>query len=168
MRQLLTFAIAMSISSIFSHAQPLTPGTQAPDITAPDQDAKEVRFADVYSNGLTLVYFYPKADTPGCTAQACSLRDSFAGLQSEGVTILGVSGDSPEGQKKFREKYGIPFTLISDSKSEVAAVFGVPTTLGIPSRQSFIIKDGKIAWATPKARTKDAAVEVQEALNSLK
>ncbi|MCX7869935.1 MAG: peroxiredoxin, partial [Terrimicrobiaceae bacterium] len=104
---------------------------------------------------------------PGCTAQACSLRDAMSELEGRGLRILGVSGDSPEGQKKFKEKHNIPFTLISDKQGEVAKAFGVPTMMGIPARQSFLIKDGKVAWVTTKAKTGDHASEVKEALAKL-
>jgi thioredoxin-dependent peroxiredoxin len=161
-------AAIMSLFSLLSHAAPLETGAPAPDVTASDQDGREVRFADVYSKGITLVYFYPKADTPGCTAQACSLRDAFAGLESDGVTILGVSGDSPDAQKKFREKHGIPFALIADTEGKVAGAFGVPRMMGLPGRQSFLIKDGTIRWTTPKAKTRDHAEEVAAAIAALR
>jgi len=167
MRKILLYSAAMSLFSLFSHASPLTVGSPAPSVSAPDENDATVNFDEVYAKGLTLVYFYPKADTPGCTKQACSLRDSFAGLTANGLTILGVSGDSPAGQKKFKEKYQIPFTLISDSQGKVSGAFGVPSIASIPARQSFIIKDGKIAWTTPKAQTADHAAEVQAALDAL-
>lgn len=168
MRKILLYSAAMSLFSLFSHASPLTEGSPAPSVSAPDENDVTVNFEEVYAKGLTLVYFYPKADTPGCTKQACSLRDSFAGLTADGLTILGVSGDSPANQKKFKEKYEIPFTLISDSHGKVSSAFGVPAIANIPARQSFIIKDGKIAWTTPKAKTADHAAEVQAALDALK
>ncbi len=145
-------------------------GAPAPVITATDQDGKPVAFQDVYAKGITLVYFYPKADTPGCTAQACSLRDSFADLQGENLQILGVSRDTPDAQKKFREKYQLPFALIADKDGKVAMAFGVPRMMGLPisSRQSFLIKDGKIAWVSLQAKTRDHAGEVQAALDALK
>jgi len=149
-------------------ADPLEVGAAAPDLKATDQDGKAVNFADVYKDGTTLVYFYPKADTPGCTAQACSLRDSYTDLEKEDLTILGVSADSPESQKKFQEKYEIPFTLIADEDGKVAEAFGVPSKMGkFHSRQSFIIKDGKIVWTSLKAQTKGAAEEVQKALDNI-
>jgi len=145
-------------------------GAPAPQVTATDQNGKPVVFQDVYAKGTTLVYFYPKADTPGCTAQACSLRDAFATLKGDNLQILGVSRDTPEAQKKFQEKYQLPFPLIADQDGKVAAAFGVPGIMGMPvsSRQSFLIKDGKIVWSSPKAKTKEHAAEVQAALDSLK
>jgi thioredoxin-dependent peroxiredoxin len=149
-------------------AEPLAVGSKAPMITAKNQDGAPVDFADVYSKGTTLVYFYPKAGSPGCTAQACSLRDSFADLTGEGLQILGVSEDTLESQKTFQAQNKLPFTLIADSDGRVAEAFGVPTTMGLAKRQSFIIKDGKIAWTSLQAKTKEHAQEVQAALDSLK
>jgi peroxiredoxin Q/BCP len=116
---------------LIADAEPLAVGAPAPQISAVDQDGKTVNFKDVYAKGPTLVYFYPKSDTPGCTKQACSLRDDWSGLQAKGIQVLGVSGDKPEAQKKFQEKYKLPFTIIADSDSKVAEAFGVPTTMGI-------------------------------------
>ena len=126
-------------------------------------------FGDVYAKGITLVYFYPKAETPGCTKEACSLRDSYATLQGNGLQILGVSRDTPEAQKKFRDNQHLPFTLIADTDGKVAEAFHVPMipVIGVPMRQSFIIKDGKVAWASLSAQTSGAAKEVQSALDSL-
>jgi len=158
----------MSFFGLFANADPLAVGSAAPNVTAPDQDGKPLSLGDVYSRGITLVYFYPKADTPGCTAQACSLRDSFADLKAEGLQIIGVSHDSVASQSRFREKYHLPFQLIADSDGKVAEAFGVPSVLGFAKRQSFIIKDGKIAWNSLKAKTGEHAAEVQKALDSLK
>lgn len=165
-----TVLILAMISFFAPRTQAIETGAPAPLISAPDQDGKEVQFGDVYSKGITLVYFYPKAGTPGCTAQACSLRDAFASLHGENLQILGVSRDTPEAQKKFQQSNHIPFTLIADGDGVVAKAFGVPGFMGLPvsSRQSFIIKDGKVAWVSLHAKTKDHAAEVQAALDSLK
>ena len=155
----------------FSSRTPaLEPGSPAPAVTAPDQDGNPVAFADVYARGLTLVYFYPKADTPGCTAQACSLRDSFSDLKGKNLQILGVSRDTPEAQKKFQTKYGLPFSLIADKDGKAAEAFGVPGMMGLPisSRWSFLVKDGTIAWVSKKAQTAGHAAEVQAAIDALK
>src|SRR5688572_28815329 len=136
-------------------ATPLAVGAPAPEVTAKDQDGKDVNLKDVYSKGVTLVYFYPKADTPGCTKQGCSLCDQWSELQSKGVQVLGVSGDKPEAQKAFKEKHKFPFPLVADSEGKVASAFGVPAMRpGIFKRTSFLVKDGKIAWTmTEKTST---------------
>lgn len=143
-------------------------GTSAPVVTAVDETGQPLHFADYYAKGVTLVYFYPKADTPGCTTQACGLRDSFEGLKTRGLQILGVSEDKPEAQKKFREKYHLPFVLVADADGAVAKAFGVPTLFGFAKRQSFLIKDGKVVWRDLSVSPATHVAEVNKALDSLK
>jgi peroxiredoxin Q/BCP len=165
-----TFAIMslLAFLGLTAGAEPLAVGAPAPDLTAVDQDGKQVKFKDVYAKGPTLVYFYPKADTPGCTKQGCSLRDSWAALQAKGIQVLGVSEDKAEAQKKFRDKYSFQFPLIADNDGKVAEAFGVPTTAGFAKRQSFLIKDGKVAWNMLKASTESHAADVLKAYEGLK
>jgi peroxiredoxin Q/BCP len=168
MKNILPASLAvLSFLGLRPAAHALAVGDEAPRVTASDQNGAEVALADVYAKGPTLVYFYPKADTGGCTAQACSLRDAFPDFSSAGVQIIGVSGDSVESQKKFAEKYELPFTLLADTDSVVADAFGVPHIMGIPKRQSFIIKDGKVVWIVRGAQTRDHAAEVKAALAEL-
>ena len=168
MKKLLATMSLLTLLGLAAHADPLAVGAPAPDITGVDQDGKTVKFKDMYAKGPTLVYFYPKADTPGCTKQGCSLRDSWAGLQAKGIQVVGVSEDEVEAQKKFHEKYSFPFTLIADNDGKVAEAFGVPTTLGMTKRQSFLVKDGKIAWNMLKASTDTHAADVLKAYEELK
>ena len=168
MKKLLATMSLLTLLGLAAHADPLAVGAPAPDITGVDQDGKTVKFKDVYAKGPTLVYFYPKADTPGCTKQGCSLRDSWAGLQAKGIQVIGVSEDKVEAQKKFHEKYSFPFTLVADNDGKVAEAFGVPTTLGMTKRQSFLVKDGKIAWNMLKASTETHAADVLKAYEELK
>jgi peroxiredoxin Q/BCP len=156
-----------------AYAAPLTIGSPAPDVTAPDQDGKPVHFADIYAQSrLTLVYFYPKAGTSGCTKEACSLRDSYDNLHGQGLQIIGVSRDTSAAQKNFAQTNKLPFTLVADTDGKVAEAFGVPMLMGgtipLASRQSFIVKDGKITWNSLKAQTSGSAAEVQKALDGLK
>jgi len=143
-------------------------GADAPVLNAIDEAGQAVHFADYYAKGATLVYFYPKADTPGCTTEACSLRDSFEGLKARGLQILGVSEDKPDAQKKFREKYHLPFVLVADADGAVAKAFGVPTFLGFAKRQSFLVKNGKIVWRDLSVSPATHVAEVNKALDSLK
>jgi peroxiredoxin Q/BCP len=161
--------IAMSLLAFFglTPCRALEVGAAAPEITAIDQDGATVAFADFYKAGVTLVYFYPKADTPGCTKEACSLRDSFATLRARGLQIVGVSEDQPGAQKKFQTKYNLPFTLIADHDGAVAKAFGVPTMMGFAKRQSFLVQDGKIVWADLNASTSQQAADVGKALDQL-
>jgi peroxiredoxin Q/BCP len=163
------FGTLLSLLGINAQAEPLAVGALAPEITASDENGQAVHFGEVYRRGLTLVYFYPKASSPGCTAQACSLRDGIADLSTDGVTVLGVSHDTEESQKKFKERNHLPFTLIADHDGKVIEAFGVPTIiLGIAKRQSFLIKDGKVVWRSLKAETAKHAEEVRKAVASLK
>jgi peroxiredoxin Q/BCP len=163
--------ITMGLFSFISKVKALEVGSSAPDVTAPDQNGAEFRFAQAYTKGPVLVFFYPKAGTPGCTAQACSLRDAFENLKAENLQIIGVSRDTAEAQKKFETEYKLPFPLIADKDGKVAEAFGVPAMMGVlpvTKRQSFLIKDGKITWKAESAQTAKHATEVQAALDSLK
>jgi peroxiredoxin Q/BCP len=168
------FAIlsALTLTGLDASATPLAVGAPAPQVSAVDQEGKPVQFADIYAKGITLVYFYPKAGTSGCTAEACSLRDSYEKLQAQGLQIIGVSHDSVDAQKHFQEKFKLPFTLVADTDGKVAEAFGDPMMMGgllpVESRESFIIKDGKVAWTSLKAQTKGSAAEIQKALDGLK
>ena len=165
----LIIAAMLSFLGCSREAGALSVGGAAPNITARDQNGGDVNLADVYAKGPTLVYFYPKAGTPGCTAQACSLRDAFPDFSSANIQVIGVSADTVEAQKKFAEEYKLPFVLLADTDLAVAKAFGVPTipVLGVPRRQSFIIRDGKIAWIVESAKTGDHATEVREAMAKL-
>lgn len=152
-----------------SQANPAEVGTEAPKIKAVNEEGKEVDLSEAYKKGLVLVYFYPKADTPGCTKQACSLRDAYTELTEKGITIFGVSHDTPADQKAFKEKYNLPFTLLADEKNEIIQAFGVPANkMKMASRQAFLIKDGKIVWRDLKASTEQQAKDVLAAVDGLK
>ncbi|MGH7555506.1 MAG: thioredoxin-dependent thiol peroxidase [Longimicrobiales bacterium] len=99
-------------------------GEPAPDFELPDQDGRPVRLADFRGHKVVL-YFYPKDDTPGCTTQACDLRDRTEALDARGAVVLGVSPDSPKSHTKFRTKYALPFTLLADTEHAVADRYGV-------------------------------------------
>jgi peroxiredoxin Q/BCP len=170
MRPLLACLILATFSPLLLHADPLAVGAPAPMITATNQNGKPVDFAHIYAKGVTLVYFYPKAGTSGCTAEACSLRDSYTKLHGEGLQIVGVSRDTVDSQKHFQDEDHLPFTLIADRDGKVAEAFGVPMMMFLPiaSRESFIVKNGKIAWNSIHAKTTGSAQEVQQALDQLK
>jgi peroxiredoxin Q/BCP len=168
--RILSGIIFFTLATALLHADPLPVGAPAPELTATNEQGKPVSFADVYAKGTTLVYFYPKAGTSGCTAEACSLRDSYTKLHGEGLQIIGVSRDAVDSQKHFQDEYHLPFTLVADRDGSVAKAFGVPMMAFLPiaSRESFIVKDDKIAWTSLHAKTKGSAEEVQQALDSLK
>jgi peroxiredoxin Q/BCP len=165
-----TLALAIGGFVMFglgSKAAELEVGTAAPALTAVDQNGKQVVFADFYRKGFTLVYFYPKADTPGCTKQACSLRDAYTKLSDAGVQVIGVSSDDAVAQKKFEEKYRLPFTLVADTDKKVMDAFGVPHKLGFASRQAFLVQNGKIVWRDLSASTAEQAADVMAAIQEL-
>jgi len=144
--------------------KPLEVGNPAPDAASRDEQGHPVRLSDFYGDGFTLVYFYPKADTPGCSAQACSLRDDFAALQERGVRVVGVSADSPAAQLRFKQRFHLPFVLLADEERAVAKAFGVPLMLGMTRRQSFLIRQGRIVWRDLSASTKEQARDVLQAV----
>ena len=146
--------------------EPLAIGAKAPEIKAMDQNGKEVDFTEFYKKGYTLVYFYPKAGTEGCTAQACSLRDGYAKLTEKGIQVIGVSTDKAAAQKSFHEKNSLPFTLISDPERKVINAFGVPLGQKKPValRQTFLIKNGAVIWRDLKPSPKNQAEDVLKAL----
>jgi len=150
-------------------AKTLDVGAAAPQVVSVDQDDKKIDFGEIYKkNKFVVVYFYPKADTPGCTAQACSLRDAYADLQKRGVTVIGVSADGEKDQKAFQKKYNLPFTLVADHDKKVIEAFGVPTLMGFAKRQAFLIEDGKIIWYDKEASTKEQANDILKILDSKK
>ncbi len=150
-----------------SHAEPLAVGAPAPELNVTLDDGSQAQLADYYKSGLTFIFFYPKASTPGCTAQACSLRDAYEKIQAAGVQILGVSSDGTEAQQKFRSKQSLPYPLIADQQKKVIEAFGVPTKMGFASRQAFLVKDGKIVWCDLSAATKKQADDLLAALDKL-
>lgn len=157
-------AVAAPFGIAISSAEPIDTGAALPPVTAKDQDDKEVKLAEVGAEGWTLVYFYPKADTPGCTKQACSLRDSYEALTAKGVKIYGVSLDKVDAQKAFKDKYKLPFDLLADVDGKVADAFGVPRTMGFTKRQAYLFKDGKLIWSDLSAATDKQAEDVLKVL----
>jgi peroxiredoxin Q/BCP len=147
-------------------AEELALGAKLPAVTAIDQDGATLDLAAAGGTGWTLVYFYPKADTPGCTKQACSLRDAYATLTGKGVKVFGVSSDEPAEQKAFQTKYKLPFTLIADTDEKVEDAFGVPHAAGFSKRQAFLFKDGVLVWRDLTASTEQQAADVLAAIEN--
>jgi peroxiredoxin Q/BCP len=140
----------------------LKSGDKAPAFELKDQDGKVVKLSD-FKNKKVLLYFYPKADTPGCTRQACSVRDSADQLKNNKATCLGISPDDPKKQKKFDEKYGLGFRLLSDPDHKAAQAYGAwgekkmygKSYMGI-IRSSFLVgEDGKIMGTWYKVKPED-------------
>lgn len=153
----------------------LKPGDAAPSFALLDQDGKKVRISDFKGRKL-LVYFYPKADTPGCTRQACSVRDHRADLSDLGIAVLGISPDTPEKQRKFDEKYGLGFPLLSDVDHTVADAYGVwrdksmygRVFKGI-TRSSFLVDERrKITHVWYNVKPQDTVPKARQALAEAK
>ncbi len=166
----------MSLTSLlfaFARGDPLKVGDTAPAVTGITETGASLNLGELYPKGYTLVYFYPKADTPGCTAQGCSLRDAYEALTKKGVTVIGVSADTADAQKKFKDGQHFPFTLLADHDLTVIKAFGVPVK-SVPAmgtfaaRQAYLIdKSGKIIWCDYKAKTKEQADDVLRVLKGL-
>jgi thioredoxin-dependent peroxiredoxin len=157
--QILT-AVTAAIFTGNALAEPITVGVPLPAVEQKNQEDVVVNLAKVGAKGYMLVYFYPKSDTPGCTKQACSLRDSYAALTDQQVKIFGVSTDKVASQKAFKTKYNLPFDLLADTDSKVVNAFGVPKTVGFAKRQAFLFKDGKLVWSDSSASTEKQAEDV--------
>lgn len=127
----------------------LKPGSAAPDFALPDQDGRERRLAALLADGPLILYFYPADFTPGCTKEACDLRDLHAGILAAGLRVAGVSPQSPDSHRKFRERYGLPFLLLSDEDKRVIRAYDVDGPLGYGVRRAtFLVEgDGRIADA---------------------
>ena len=143
-------------------------GDPLPTLTVPDQDGKPLDLAAYGSQGLLLVFFYPKANTPGCTAQACSLRDAYTELTQKGVKIVGVSADKPDSQKEFITKQKLPYPLLADHDGKIIRAFGVEgMAFGFAKRSAFLFRDGKLVWRDPKGSTSDQGETVLKAIEAL-
>lgn len=145
-------------------------GDTVPSFSALDQDGNTINLSD-YSGKNLIVFFYPRANTPGCTAEACNLRDNYQALQGEGYELLGVSEDSQKKQSNFKNKYEFPFPLLADEDHAVINAFGVwgPKKFmgkefdGI-HRKTFVVNGlGKVSKVIDKVKTKDHAAQLLEA-----
>jgi peroxiredoxin Q/BCP len=148
-------------------------GARAPAFTLTDQRGKKVRLSDLKGKRV-VVYFYPRADTPGCTTQSCSLRDATPDLKKLKAVVLGISPDSPEKQQRFDEKYSLGFPLLADEEHKVAEKYGAwgeksmygKKFMGIV-RSAFVIDEqGKIAATFYKVSPKDTVPKVTAALKA--
>jgi len=142
-------------------------GDQVPDLLGLDQDGKEVRLSD-YKGRKIALYFYPKDNTSGCTAEACSLRDGYEDLRKAGYEIIGVSKDSAKSHKGFIEKHSLPFRLIADTESKLQELFGVWAEKSMYGRkymgtlrQTFLIDEhGIVEKIIEKVKTADHAAQI--------
>ena len=145
----------------------LTTGNNAPDFELPDQQGTPVRLSQFRGKTAVVVYFYPKDDTSGCTAEACGFRDDFEKFREAGAEVIGISDDSTQSHGKFVSKYKLPFTLLSDSGGKVRKLFGVKKTFGIiPGRVTFVIDRAGVIRHTFDSQSQPVR-HVDEALKAL-
>ena len=171
---LLTLTATLVASLVFTGtaAAAETPkvGDKAPAVAGKDQDGKTWKLSDHIGKEVVLLYFYPKDDTPGCTKQACGLRDRMGDLKKEKVEVVGVSFDSPESHQKFIAKHNLNFTLLADTDGKIADAYGVRREAGknMARRASFLIGlDGKIAHVTDVPSADIHLAEMKEAVAKL-
>lgn len=148
-------------------------GEKAPEFRSVDQNGEKIALKD-FKGKWVVLYFYPRADTPGCTIEACGFRDSFKRIEKTGAVVLGVSPEEAKAQKKFEEKYDLPFTLVADADKTICNLYGViqeknmygKKVMGV-ARTTFVIgPDGKIKNIFSKVKPEGHAEEVLEYLKS--
>jgi peroxiredoxin Q/BCP len=140
---------------------------KAPDFTLPDENGNEISLKSLRGQPVVL-YFYPRADTPGCTVEACEFRDTYKQIQKTGTVILGISPDTSKAQKKFQDKFELPFSLLADAEKKVADAFGVvqeknmygKKVMGVVRTTFIIDPQGKIQHIFPKVKPEGHALEV--------
>jgi peroxiredoxin Q/BCP len=153
----------------------LKPGDSAPDFELNSDRGEPVKLSD-YRGQTVVLYFYPRADTPGCTKEACAFRDDYRIYKERGVVILGVSPDSVKKQAKFKDKYNLPFTLLEDTEHEVSKAYGVwglkkfsgREYMGVLRTTYLIGADGKIIDVFEKVKPAEHSQEILEALDQHK
>src|SRR5690554_873584 len=147
-------------------------GAAAPEFTAKDQNGKDISLKD-YRGKKVILYFYPKDNTPGCTAESCNFRDNYESLVSQGFEVIGVSADSEKSHQKFIDKHHLPFTLIADTDKLVLNKYGAwgPKKFmgrsydGILRKTFIIDEEGNIEHIIEKVKTKEATQQVLELIN---
>jgi len=146
-------------------------GDTAPDFAIPSGSGETVRLRGLIGEKAVVLYFYPRDDTPGCTAEACSFRDGYEDFVEAGAEVVGVSSDSAESHERFAASNRLPFVLLSDGGGKVRKLYGVPSTLGIfPGRVTYVIDKGGVVrhvFSSQFGATKhvDEALKVVRALN---
>ncbi|WAC40768.1 thioredoxin-dependent thiol peroxidase [Pedobacter sp. SL55] len=149
----------------------LQEGGKAPEFSAKDQNGNTVTL-NQFKGKKVVLYFYPKDDTPGCTAEACDFRDNYQGLQAKGIEVLGVSVDDEKSHQKFINKHSLPFTLLADTDKQIVEAYGVWAEKNMygkkymgTNRATFVIdEEGNIAHIIKKVDTKNATAQVLELL----
>lgn len=163
---ILVLAAALA-AAVPARAAALKAGDKAPDVRAPLTDGTTFVLREWLPRAPLVLYFYPKDFTPGCTKEACALRDDFPAFQDLHATVIGISYDSVASHKKFVKKHGLPFPLASDSDKKVAKAFGVDGLL-FAHRATFVVgKDGVILYANPAVDPATHSQEIRDVLAKL-
>ena len=125
---------------------------KAPEFTLPDQNGQDISLTSLLKDGPAILYFYPADFTPGCTKEACSIRDLHREISRAGLTVAGISPQSPDSHLRFREKYNLPFTLLADEKREVIRMFGVNGLFGVwVQRVTYLVDQNRVIKGRVKA-----------------
>lgn len=163
-------ALCLWLALHLSAAETPKVGAKAPHIEGRNQDGKQFKLYDALKKHVVLLYFYPKDDTPGCTKEACGLRDRIGDLTKDGVTVVGVSRDNESSHKAFIAKYNLNFPLLVDTDGKITEAFGAQMAGKEMSRRiSFLIqKDGTIAHVTDTMKAETHLEEMKEAVAHLK
>jgi thioredoxin-dependent peroxiredoxin len=163
-------SFAFAVPSARAAATPLKAGDKAPHVSGVDQDGNKWKLSSDIGKNIILLYFYPKDNTPGCTKEACSLRDRISDLKAQGVEVIGVSFDSVESHKNFTFKYDLSFPLIADTDGKIADAYGARKSKDakMARRISFLIGlDGRIIHVTDSPNPDVHLEEMQLALKNL-
>ena len=153
--------LPQTLPATVSH--PLQPGQPAPDFDLPDADMNLVKLGSYRNRRNVVLYFYPKDDTPGCTKEACAFRDRMDDYAEAGIRVYGVSLDSPESHREFREKYGLNFPLLTDEEGRASETLGVLGDRGMARRVTFLLDtEGRISKVYPEVSPETHAEEILE------
>jgi peroxiredoxin Q/BCP len=170
MKMVILFLVGAMLTqfSAFGAGMPKV-GDKAPDFSVAASDGTTVQLKDYVGKGSIILYFYPKDDTPGCTKEACGIRDTFGEFKGLDATVFGVSFDPVESHKKFIEKHKLPFVLLADTGKKVAKLYGAAEDNSVVARRvTFVInKAGKIAFVNPNVNPATHAAELRTVLSHL-
>lgn len=168
-------ALAAALILLFSANLPaadssnlLEVGEKAPNFKLKNSNGEKMSLKD-FKGTPTVVYFYPKDDTPGCTTEACSFRDNFSSYEENNIDVIGISYDSPESHQAFKEKYNLPFTLLSDTKKKVAKKYGADRqpNNNVAKRITYLLDaDGKVVKVYPDVTPDGHAAEILAAYSN--
>ena len=163
----LLIGVVFIISSMKKESKIIV-GDKVPSFVLKDQFGENFKSIDYIGKTAMVIYFYPKDDTPGCTKEACSFRDTYQEFTDINVKVIGISSDNVASHKKFAEKYNLPFTLLADTQKEVRKLFGVPSNMMglIPGRVTYVVDEKGIVIYIYNSMT-NAETHIEEALKAL-